>query len=105
MRPLPVLLVAISLGCAHRPVAIPSTTAAVSDLSANVELVERRVPREGAFPHDPAAGHDGMLWFTEQRANAIGRFDPFSSVFREYPVRTPGSGPHGIAIDVFGDVW
>jgi virginiamycin B lyase len=99
------LFVVISLGCAHQPVANPSTTAAVADLSATVELDEFRIPTAGAFPHDPAAGHDGTLWFTEQKANAIGRFDPFMHTFREYRVPTPNSGPHGIAVDAFDDVW
>ena len=105
MRPFAVLLVVVSLGCAHQPVANPSTTAAVADLSATVELEEFRLPNEGAFPHDPATGHDGVLWFTEQRANAIGAFDPFVHTFREYRIPTPDSGPHGIAVDAFGDVW
>jgi virginiamycin B lyase len=105
MRPLAVMLVIVSLGCAHQPVANPSTTAAAADLSASVELEEFRIPRDGAFPHDPASGHDGMLWFTEQKGNAIGRFDPFLHTFAEFPIPTADSGPHGIAVDAQGDVW
>src|SRR4051812_22707449 len=105
MRSLAVLLVAISFGCAKQPVANPSTTAAIADLSASVDLVEFRLPRADAFPHDPAVAHDGMFFFTEQHANAIGRFDPFLHGFREYRVPAADSGPHGIVVDVLGQVW
>jgi len=55
----------------------------VSDLHASIR--EWDVPTEGAHPHDPAVGKNGDLWFTEQMANKIGRFDPASQNFKEYP--------------------
>jgi streptogramin lyase len=45
------------------------------------------------FPHDPAVGKNGDLWFTEQMANKIGRFDPASQNFKEYPLSGRNTGP------------
>ena len=51
------------------------------------------MPTKGAHPHDPAVGKNGDLWFTEQMANKIGRFDPTSQTFKEYPIKGENAGP------------
>ena len=28
-------------------------------------VVEYQIPRERAFPHDPAVGRDGIVWYTD----------------------------------------
>ncbi|HEY6947134.1 MAG TPA: hypothetical protein VI431_18490 [Candidatus Acidoferrum sp.] len=76
---------------------------AVSDLK--VTIKEWDVPTRGAHPHDPAVGMDGALWFTEQMQNKIGRLDPASGAFKEFPLRVDNSGPHGLVADADGNIW
>ena len=63
----------------------------VSDL--HVSIREWDVPTQGAHPHDPAVGNNGDLWFTEQMANKIGRFEPTSQNFKEYRSREATPAP------------
>ena len=71
----------------------------------HVSIREWDVPTKGAHPHDPAVGKNGDLWFTEQMANKIGRFDPTSQHFKEYPVTGENAGPHGLVADSDGNIW
>ena len=75
----------------------------VSEL--RVTIKEWDVPTKGAHPHDPAVGMDGALWFTEQMQNKIGRVDPATGAFREFPLKVENSGPHGLAADREGNIW
>jgi virginiamycin B lyase len=75
----------------------------VSELKVNIQ--EWAVPTKGAHPHDPAVGTDGALWFTEQMQNKIGRLDPSSGSFKEYPLKLSDSGPHGLVADAEGNIW
>ena len=63
------------------------------------------VPTKGAHPHDPAVGMDGALWFTEQMQNKIGRLEPSSGTFKEFPLKVDNSGPHGLVADNDGNIW
>src|SRR5215467_13610110 len=71
----------------------------------NVTIREWTVPTKGAHPHDPAVGADGALWFTEQMQNKIGRVDPKTGEFKEYPLKVENSGPHGLVADRDGNIW
>ncbi len=68
-------------------------------------VVEYPIPRAGAFPHDPAVGKDGIVWYTDQQNSFIGRLDPATGKITDYPTPTPASGPHGIVIAPDGGVW
>jgi virginiamycin B lyase len=70
-----------------------------------VTIREWTVPTKGAHPHDPAVGADGALWFTEQMQNKIGRVDPATGAFKEYPLKVERSGPHGLVADREGNIW
>src|SRR6266705_3328688 len=61
-----------------------------------VSIKEWQVPTPGSRPHDPLAARDGSLWYTGQMTNVLGRLDPKTGRFKEYPVKTPHSGPHGL---------
>ena len=63
------------------------------------------VPTPGSRPHDPLVTKDGMLWYTGQFANVLGRLDPKSGQFREFKLRTDNSGPHGLVADRDGFIW
>ena len=71
---------------------------------AKVSIKEWQVPTPESRPHDPLATRDGSLWYTGQMANVLGRFDPKTQTFKEYPL-PPGSGPHGLIADHDGNVW
>src|SRR5260221_13526739 len=90
-------------------VALPSYHAAGISADAgalNVTIQEWTVPTKGAHPHDPAVGADGALWFTEQMVNKLGRLDPKTGEFKEYPLAADkNSGPHGLVADKEGNIW
>jgi virginiamycin B lyase len=68
-------------------------------------VVEYQIPRGGAFPHDPAVGADGIVWYTDQANSFIGRLDPATGKITDYATPTPASGPHGIVVAPDGGVW
>lgn len=73
--------------------------------SAQLAVQEFPIPRPGAFPHDPAAAADGMVWYTDQANSFIGRLDPATGAIADWPTPTPASGPHGITVAPDGFVW
>src|SRR6266536_5535770 len=70
-----------------------STSITAADLK--VVLREWDVPTPDSRPHDPEVAPDGALWYTGQLANKLGRLDPKTGAIKEFPVKTPESGPHG----------
>jgi virginiamycin B lyase len=48
---------------------------------------------------------DGLVWFTERRGNKIGRLDPKSGAFKEFPLPGPEASPYAIGIDRNGMIW
>jgi len=70
----------------------------------NVAIKEWVVPTPGSRPHDPMYAPDGLVWYTGQMANVLGRFDPKTATFKEYKL-PPHSGPHGLLADKDGNVW
>jgi virginiamycin B lyase len=43
--------------------------------------------------------HDGMLWFTVQQANLVGRLDPHTGAVKLVTSPTPKSRPYGMAVN------
>ena len=56
-------------------------------------------------PHTAIFDSKGILWFTLQHSNMVGRLDPASGDIRLVTMKTPGSKPYGIKIDVSGTPW
>ncbi len=48
---------------------------------------------------------DGIVWFTERQGNKIGRFDPKTETFKEFPLPGPEASPYAIGIDRNQMVW
>src|SRR5438445_10118890 len=67
-------------------------------------IVESPPPRPTAFPHDPAVGADGIVWYTDQANSYIGRLDPATGKVTDYATPTPASGPPGIVVAPDGRV-
>ncbi len=72
---------------------------------AQVSIKVWTVPTAGSRPHDPLATRDGAIWYTGQMANVLGRLDPKTGQFKEFPLKTPHSGPHGLVEDKDGNIW
>lgn len=71
----------------------------------DVKIDEWLTPSKPPYPHDPTVAPDGSIWYTGQRANVVGRFDPSTQQFKEYTLPTPNSGPHGLQPDKDGNIW
>jgi polyhydroxybutyrate depolymerase len=62
------------------------------------------LPTPDAEPFDLAAGPDGSVWFTEFRADMIGRISQ-SGALTQYKVPTADAGPYQIAAGPHGSMW
>ena len=62
------------------------------------------VPTIGSRPHDPLATRDGNIWWTGQLSNKLGRLNPKTGEFKEFPVKLQ-TGPHGLMEDKDGNIW
>jgi virginiamycin B lyase len=49
-------------------------------------------------PHTPLFDQSGVLWFTVQSANMIGRLDPKTGQIKLATAPTPRSNPYGLVI-------
>ena len=68
------------------------------------ELQGIRAADARAFPHDPYAAADGLIWYSGQLGNVLGRVDPKTGQFKDYPLPS-SSGPHGLMGDKDGNIW
>jgi virginiamycin B lyase len=48
---------------------------------------------------------DGVVWFSERRGGKIGRFDPSTETFKEFPLPGPEPSPYAIGIDRDHMIW
>jgi virginiamycin B lyase len=86
------------------PVALLVASPVITD-QVDVKFDQWMTPSTPAYPHDPAVAPDGSIWYTGQRANVVGRFDPVTQQFKEFALPTPNSGPHGLQADKDGNIW
>ncbi|HJW31568.1 MAG TPA: hypothetical protein VJ508_20225, partial [Saprospiraceae bacterium] len=84
-------------------VAVPALLFAAGTISVGIK--EYTLPTPNSFPHDPALGPDGSLWYTGMGSNTIGRLNPRTGKIKEYPLKTLRSGPHGLTADKAGNIW
>ena len=71
---------------------------------ANVRFKVWDTPTPGSRPHDPLATPDGMIWWSGQFANRLGRLNPVTGETKEFPIPVRG-GPHGLINDKDGNIW
>jgi virginiamycin B lyase len=84
-------------------VLVPSFLFAAGRISVGIK--EYTLPTPNSFPHDPALGADGSLWYTGMGSNTLGRLNPQTGEIREYPLEISDSGPHGLVADKEGNIW
>src|SRR5207244_2146065 len=65
------------------------------------KVVEHKAP-SGGDPHTLVIDEQGILWFTVQSGNRIGRLDTRTGAFAEYKAR---GRPYGLTLDRAGNVW
>ncbi len=53
----------------------------------------------------PEVDSDGIVWFTERRGGKIGRLDPTTGTFKEFPLPGPEPSPYAIGIDRNHMIW
>jgi DNA-binding beta-propeller fold protein YncE len=95
-RPAVVSILAAAVALAAAPDASPEAGPTVAKL----DVTEYRMPdRRASDPHTPVFDERGMLWFTVQRANMVGRPDPSTGTIELREVPTPDATPYGMAID------
>ena len=73
--------------------------------AARAETVMQTFPLpRGVGPHDVAPAQDGGVWYTAQRAGALGRLDPATGKIEQIALGE-GSAPHGVIVGPDGAPW
>jgi len=68
-------------------------------------VVHYRIPRPEVQLHDIAVAPNGAVWYADLLNSCIGKLDPVTGRFSEYPTASAGANPHGITVDSAGIVW
>ena len=68
-------------------------------------VLSKFYPPTKGKPQRLEVASDGIVWFTERRGNKIGRFDPKTETFTEFPLPGPEASPYAIGIDRNRMVW
>lgn len=79
-----------------RPVVVPGNV--------EVFIKEWDTPTKAGI-HDPLVVPDGSVWYTGSSGNLLGRFDAKTEQFKEYPLKTLNSVPHGLVADKENNIW
>jgi virginiamycin B lyase len=67
-------------------------------------LDEYQEPPNYSSPLFVAVAPDGVIWFTQPNTDAIGSFDPQTTLFAQYSVKK-NSAPYDLLIDKNGNIW
>jgi virginiamycin B lyase len=67
--------------------------------------VSRFTPPTDGKPQRLQIDKDGIVWFSERRGGKIGRFDPKTETFKEYPLPGPEPSPYALGLDRNGMIW
>src|SRR5436190_24265538 len=77
--------------------------------STRVVITEYELPRKPLMPHDVIVDRDGIVWFSQFDEQFLGRFDPKTRKYTEFPipVRRPDDpkGTLDLEVDPEGNLW
>jgi streptogramin lyase len=77
--------------------------------STKVIITEYDLPRRDGEPHDAVMDTEGMIWYADFVAPILGRLNPRTGEFKEWPLPEIKAGfPHGslgVALDPNGNPW
>ncbi len=76
----------------------------IARISKDGQLAKFQPPTKGK-PQRLDLDPDGNVWFSERQGNKIGRFDPKTQTFREFPLPGPEASPYAIGVDRDRMVW
>ena len=80
---------------------IPKATSA-SSIPKNGEFFEYKLAADARDPHTPLFDHKGILWFTVQNSNKVGRLNPATGDIKIVDSPTKPSNPYGMVVDTKG---
>ncbi|MDO8795803.1 MAG: carboxypeptidase regulatory-like domain-containing protein [Vicinamibacterales bacterium] len=86
----------LSSGRAAHPFELKQTLPRPKGAATKVIITEWDIPTAGTSTHDSALGKDGVLWFTDESAMYLGRFDTKTKAFKEYAPPAIPDVPKGI---------
>jgi virginiamycin B lyase len=69
------------------------------------EIGNTQTHPKSAGPRRITSDSQGIIWFGEWWAGQIGRFDPKTETFKEFPLPDPDPTPYGIGVDRNDFVW
>ena len=92
--------------CEIDPVCVPPVVTMLGKFSlADGSLIqEYQEPPGYSSPMFVAVDAQGNVWFTQPSTDAIGEFDPLTTVFTNYKL-TKGSDPYDLVVDKNGNLW
>ena len=77
----------------------------IGRIDAKTEKVTQWSPPTPGTPQRLAIDSDGIVWFGERTGNKIGRFDPKTETFKEYPLPGPSASPYPITVGKDNGIW
>ncbi len=77
----------------------------IGRIDAKTEKVTQWSPPTQGTPQRLAIDADGIVWFTERTGNKLGRFDPKTETFKEYPLPGPSASPYPIIVGKDNGIW
>ena len=69
------------------------------DINTKKLLAEYPVPHRQALPYAVVVDKNHMVWFSQMNADRIGKFNPTTEQFTEYPLPSLGTGIRSIDVD------
>jgi virginiamycin B lyase len=71
-----------------------------------MQLREIELPRPEARPRRLVVTSDGKVWYGDYASGFLGRYDPASGAFKEWPMPAgPASLPYAMALDDRERIW
>jgi virginiamycin B lyase len=77
----------------------------IGRIDAKTEKVTQWNPPTHGRPQRLSLDSNDIVYFGERLGNKIGRFDPKTETFKEYPLPGPSATPYALAVDKNNTVW